>query len=71
MPETAVDEDGGFVFGENYIGTDEHGFCLILQRAGRNFDSDVEAEAVAHFVQEAAHDFFRGRVLALYPAHIP
>ena len=33
MPETAVNEDGGFVFGQNDVGTDEaQGRAALLRR---------------------------------------
>ena len=40
-------------------------------RFDRNPDADVEAEAVAHAVQEGADGFFRGSVFAADAAHVP
>ena len=54
VPEAAVDEDGGFVFGED---------------AGEVFG--VEAEAVAHFVEEGADEEFGPGVFAFDLAHVP
>ena len=39
VPETAVDEDDGFVFGQDDVGAAWHVF-------------DVKTEAVAHFVEQ-------------------
>ena len=96
MPEAAVDEDGGFVFGEDDVGADvaDAGFyhggtenteCGTRGFGGRrtrtrtstrtrrivNGNADVEAEAVAHAVEEFADDEFGAGVLAANAAHVP
>jgi hypothetical protein len=58
MPEAAVDEDGGFVFGEDNVGV-----------PGKVFG--VEAKAVAHFVEDGADDDLGPGVFAFDPAHVP
>ena len=77
MPEATVDEDRDFVFREHDI--NGYGarrafhffrfqaFCEFL----RNRDADVEAEAVAHSMQQRAHDAFRRCVLSPDTAHVP
>jgi len=58
MPEAAVNEDDGFVFGQNDVGT-----------AGQF--AVVQSEAVAHAMQEGADDEFGFGVAGTDPAHIP
>lgn len=58
VPEAAVDEDGGFVFGEDDVGA-----------AGEVFG--VEAEAVADAVKDGADEEFGFGVFALDAGHIP
>jgi hypothetical protein len=58
MPEAAVDEDDGFVFGEDDVGFSGEGF-------------DVEAEAVAEFVEEGADAEFGRGVFAFDAGHVP
>src|SRR5262245_55667545 len=78
MPEAAVDEDGGFVFGQENVRTDEgrarrsaRAVSLTPKtRRARSVppylkrDSPVQAKAVAEPVQEGADDAFRRGVLA-------
>jgi hypothetical protein len=54
-PQAAVDEDGGFVFGEDDVGE----------------VFDVEAEAVAHAVEDGADEEFRFGVFGFDPGHVP
>lgn len=56
MPEAAVDEDGGAVFGQHDVGA-----------AGEAADMDAEAEAIGE--QKFAHNDFGAGVLALYRRH--
>ena len=58
VPEAAVDEDGGFVFGEDDVGT-----------AGEVLG--VEAKAVAHAVEEGADEEFGFGVFGFDAGHVP
>lgn len=58
MPEAAVNEDDGFVFGQDNVGT------------AREFGV-VEAEAVAEAVEEGADEEFGLRILVKNSSHIP
>jgi hypothetical protein len=58
MPKAAMNEDDGFEFRQNDVGT-----------AGKL--SDVEAKAIAHSMKQRTNGFFRRRVLAANSAHIP
>jgi hypothetical protein len=58
VPEAAVGEDDGFVFGEDDIGFAGEGF-------------DVEAEAVTEAVEEGADDFFGDGVFPADAGHVP
>lgn len=58
MPEAAVDEDDGFVFGEDDVGF-----------AGKVFD--MEAEAVAHLVEEGTNEHLGLGAFAFDPGHVP
>ena len=58
VPEAAVDEDGGFVFGEDNVGA-----------TGEVFG--VEAEAVAEAVQKGADENLGFSVFAFDAGHIP
>ena len=59
VPETAVDEYHGAVFGENHIRPARQGF---VPRA-------VHGEAVTQAVEHGTHGAFRFRVAAPYPGH--
>ena len=70
VPEAAVDEDSGFEFWQE----DVHGDGLRTGSAEcgmGNRDADVEAEAVAEAMEEAADDFFGSGVFAADAAHVP
>jgi len=80
VPEAAVNEDGGFVFGQEDVGADEAGEASYggesksrsrSKRSGRNRNSDVEAEAEAHSMQQGADAHFGAGVLAANAAHVP
>jgi hypothetical protein len=78
MPEAAVDEDSGFVFGQENVnrnGTWEwtpHPDPLPFEgRGDRHGNFDVEAEAEAHSVKERADDEFRVGVFAPDAGHVP
>lgn len=58
MPEAAVDEDDGFVFGQNNVGFAREIF-------------NVQAKAVAHPMEQAPDDEFGGRVFTTNAAHVP
>ena len=58
VPEAAVNEDDGFVFRKNDVGFSGEIFYM-------------QAEPVSGFVQHGADDYFRLRVLAPDPAHVP
>lgn len=51
MPETAVHENRGFVFRQNDVRANVELLLLRVESSGGDFDADVKAKAVAHFVQ--------------------
>jgi hypothetical protein len=77
VPEAAVDEDGGFVFGEENIDGDgprtstPHPGPLPGRGGEGDRNADVEAEAVAEAMQEGADSFFGRGVFAADAAHVP
>lgn len=58
VPEAAVDEDNGFIFGQNNIRFTGQG-------------ADVFAEAISGAVQHGADEDFRFRILSPDSRHIP
>lgn len=58
MPEAAVDEDNGFVFGEDNVG--------LTGQLG-----DVEAKAVAHPMEHGTNEEFWLGILPFDSGHIP
>ena len=57
-PEAAVDEDGGFVFGQDDVGTTREVF-------------GVEAKAVAQAMEDGTDEDLGLGVFALNPTHVP
>lgn len=61
VPEAAVDEDDGFVFGKNNIRLTRK--CAV-QRA-------VDCKSVTHAVEHGTDNQFRFGILRPDPAHVP
>jgi len=66
MPEATMNEDGGFVFGENDVRANETRLYIFGNR-----HSDMEPKAIAHPVQNGADSFLWRRVFAANTRHIP
>jgi hypothetical protein len=72
VPEAAVDEDGGFVFGEKNVHGNGFGLSSVECRVSNDDrNADVEAETVAESVKETADDLFGRGVFAADAAHVP
>jgi hypothetical protein len=70
VPEAAVDEDGGPVFGEDDVGADDASAQGVVDVFGDG-DFDVQSETVAEAVEQGADDEFGVGVFAADAAHVP
>ena len=77
MPETAVNEDGGFVFGQNDVGANRstpHLYPLPVRRGeeiGWNRNSNMQTKSESHSMQKRANNFFGRGILAADARHVP